>query len=82
MFVCDLGFSTLKWVYGEKRGRIVSAHRRSSDGLVVGAEALVAVAPSYLRTVEDLVHYYPAFVDAATRAGEVTRGTPFSVGLP
>ena len=82
MFVCDLGFSALKWVYGDRRGKIVSAHRRSGGGLVVGEEALLSVAPSYLRTVEDLVHYYPAFVEAGASAGEVPKGTSLTVGLP
>lgn len=83
VFVCDLGFSALKWVYGEKRGRIISAHRRNHDGeILVGVEALLTVGSSYLKTLEDLVHFYPTFVDAAVQAGEVPKGVPLIVGLP
>ncbi len=83
VFVCDLGFSALKWIYGEKRGRIISAHRRNHDGkILVGTEALLTAGSSYLKTLEELVHFYPTFVDAATQAGEVPKGTPLIVGLP
>lgn len=83
VFVCDLGFSALKWVFGEKRGRIISAHRRTHDGqIVVGDEALLTAGSSYLKTLEDLVHYYPTFVEAAARSGHVPEGAPLVVGLP
>lgn len=83
VFVCDLGFSSLKWVYGEKRGRIISAHRRTHDGQVlVGEEALLTAGSSYLKTLEDLVHFYPTFVEAAAQAGSVAKETPLVVGLP
>lgn len=83
VFVCDLGFSALKWVFGEKRGRIISAHRRTHNGqIVVGDEALLTAGSSYLKTLEDLVHYYPTFVEAAARAGHVPEGAPLVVGLP
>lgn len=83
VFVCDLGFSSLKWVYGEKRGRIISAHRRTHDGQVlVGEEALLTAGSSYLKTLEDLVHFYPTFVEAAAQAGSVARESPLVVGLP
>lgn len=83
VFVCDLGFSALKWVYGEKRGRIISAYRRTHDGqILVGDDALMTAGSSYLKTVEDLVHFYPIFVDAAFSAGKVPQGTPLIVGLP
>jgi len=62
VFVCDLGFSALKWVYGEKKGRIISAYRRTHDGqILVGDDALLTAGSSYLKTVEDLVHFYPTF---------------------
>jgi hypothetical protein len=83
VFVCDLGFSSLKWVYGEKRGRIISAHRRTHDGQVlVGEEALLTAGSSYLKTLEDLVHFYPTFVEAAAQAGSVARESALVVGLP
>ncbi|ORJ57482.1 hypothetical protein B5V00_13615 [Geothermobacter hydrogeniphilus] len=82
VFVCDLGFSSLKWVYGENKGRIVSAFRRSHDGLVVGEDALLTAGSSYLKTLEDLVHHYPAFVDEAAAVARVPEKTPLVIGLP
>ena len=83
VFVCDLGFSALKWVSGDKRGRIISAHRRTHDGqILVGDEALMTAGSSYLKTLEDLVHFYPTFVDAAAKAAEAQKGIPLVVGLP
>jgi hypothetical protein len=83
VFVCDLGFSALKWMYGGKRGRIISAHRRTHDGQVlVGDEALLTAGSSYLKTLEDLMHFYPTFVDAAAKEGHVPKGAPLVVGLP
>lgn len=83
VFVCDLGFSALKWVYGEKRGRIISAHRRTHDGkILLGDEALLTAGSSYLKTLEDLVHFYPTFVEAAAQEGDVPNGASLVVGLP
>ena len=82
VFVCDLGFSSLKWVYGEKKGRIVSAYRRSHEGLVVGEDALLTSGSSYLKTLEDLVHHYPAFVASAAKIANVPSETTLIVGLP
>jgi len=82
VFVCDLGFSSLKWVYGEKRGRVVSAYRRNHEGLVVGEDALLTSGSSYLKTLEDLVHLYPDFVSEAAATAMVPAGTPLVVGLP
>jgi len=82
VFVCDLGFSSLKWVYGKKKGRIVSAYRRSHEGLVVGEDALLTSGSSYLKTLEDLVHHYPAFVAEAAAIANVPSETSLVVGLP
>ena len=83
VFVCDLGFSALKWVSGDKRGRIISAHRRTHDGqILVGDEALMTAGSSYLKTLEDLVHFYPTFVAAAAKAADAPKGVPLVVGLP
>jgi hypothetical protein len=70
-------------MYGGKRGRIISAHRRTHDGQVlVGDEALLTAGSSYLKTLEDLMHFYPTFVDAAAKEGHVPKGAPLVVGLP
>lgn len=83
MLVCDLGFSSLKWIAGDRRGRIISAHRRAYDGtVIVGEDALLTAGSSYLKTLEDLLHYYPLFVDAAATAGGVPHGESLVVGLP
>lgn len=83
VFVCDLGFSSLKWVYGEKKGRIFSAYRRGPDGqALVGDEALLSAGSSYIKTVEELVRCYPVFVEAAALAGQVQKDSPLVVGLP
>ncbi|WP_020678155.1 ParM/StbA family protein [Geopsychrobacter electrodiphilus] len=82
VFVCDLGFSSLKWVYGKKKGRIVSAYRRSHEGLVVGEDALLTSGSSYLKTLEDLVHHYPAFVTEVAAIANVPSETSLVVGLP
>lgn len=83
VFVCDLGFSSLKWIFGDQKGRIISAHRRTHDGrILVGDEALMTAGSSYLKTVEDLVHFYPTFVEVAANAGRVPEKAPLIVGLP
>lgn len=83
VFVCDLGFSSLKWIYGAKKGRIFSAYRRGADGqTVVGDEALLSAGSSYMKTVEELVHCYPVFVEAAAKAEQVPKDAPLVVGLP
>jgi len=81
-FVCDLGFSSLKWVHEDNKGRIVSAYRRGHDGLVVGEDALLTAGSSYLKTLEDLVHHYPAFVEEAASVARVPTGESLVVGLP
>jgi len=82
VFVCDLGFSSLKWVYGSEKGKIVSAYRRGHEGLVVGEDALLASGSSYLKTLEDLVHHYPAFVEEAATVAGVEGRPSLVIGLP
>ena len=43
VFVCDLGFSSAKWMFGNKRGRIPSAFKRQNGEVILGEEALVRV---------------------------------------
>ena len=49
VFVCDLGFSSAKWMYEERQGRIISAFRYDGDNLLVGEEALLSSGSSYLK---------------------------------
>lgn len=81
-FVCDLGFSSLKWMYAGRKGRIVSVCQHLGDSLVVGEDALLQAGSSYLKTIEDLVHYYPAFVKHAAREAMVEGVVRLVVGLP
>ena len=53
IFVCDLGFSSAKWIYGEKKGRVTSAFRRQGDSLILGDDALVLSAASSGKTNVD-----------------------------
>lgn len=81
--ICDLGFSSLKWMYKERRGRIVSAMQHEGGKLLIGDEALILAGSSYLKTIEELVHYYPVFVErAAQEAGIGTGEARLVVGLP
>ncbi|MDO3380362.1 ParM/StbA family protein [Geoalkalibacter halelectricus] len=83
--VCDLGFSSLKWVYGEKRGRIVSALSNGGGGgeRVVGEEALATVSGNtYLRTIEDLLLHYPVFAKEAMKESGASEDAKLVVGLP
>ncbi len=82
MLVCDLGFSTLQWVYKGKRGRIVSASRRTGGKLVVGEKALLSASPGYLKTVEELIYFYPWFVEEAAVKAKAPKGTQLTIGLP
>lgn len=81
-FVCDLGFSSLKWTYGERKGRVVSACQHQGNQLIVGEEALLQAGSSYLKTIEDLVHYYPVFVRQAAMEAGVEGEARLVVGLP
>lgn len=81
-FVCDLGFSSLKWMYAGRKGRIVSVCQHQGDRLVVGEDALLQAGSSYLKTIEDLVHYYPVFVEHAARDAGVEGEVRLVAGLP
>lgn len=79
--ICDLGFSSLKWKYEGEKGRIISVCQQQ-DRLIVGEDALLQAGSSYLKTIEDLIHYYPVFVQEATRAAGITDPVRLVVGLP
>lgn len=61
VFVCELGFSSMKWLNdaNKDKGRIISAYKRHGEEMTVGEDALNTPNPSYLRTVDDLVMVYP-----------------------
>lgn len=82
VFVCDLGFSSAKWMYEERKGRIISAFRYDGDNLLVGEEALLSSGSSYLKTMEELVRFYPEFVGHCVKAAKVEGLISLAVGLP
>lgn len=82
VFVCDLGFSSAKWIYEERQGRIISAFRYDGDNLLVGEEALLSSGSSYLKTMEELVRFYPEFVGHCVKAAKVEGMISLAVGLP
>jgi hypothetical protein len=82
VLVCDLGFSSAKWIYGKRQGRILSAFRHDGDRLLVGEEALLSSGSSYLKTMEELVRYYPVFVEHCREAAGCNGEVILAVGLP
>ena len=82
VFVCDLGFSSAKWMYEERQGRIISAFRYDGDNLIVGEEALLSSGSSYLKTMEELVRFYPEFVGHSVKEAKVEGMISLAVGLP
>jgi len=82
VLVCDLGFSSVKWMYEDRKGRIISAFRYDGENLLVGEEALLSSGSSYLKTMEELVRYYPVFVGHCEKAAKVEGEIDLAVGLP
>ena len=82
VLVCDLGFSAAKWIYGDRKGRIISAFSYLGDQLLVGEESLMSSGSSYLKTMEELVRYYPVFVEQCRRAAAAEGDLLLAVGLP
>ena len=77
------GFSTLKWKFGSKKGRIVSAYSRGSNSqLILGETALIKSGSSCLKTPPQLIEFYPAFVEEAIKEAGVTSPVALAVGLP
>jgi len=82
VLVCDLGFSAVKWIYGERKGRIISAFSYSGENLLIGEEVLLSSGSSYLKTMEELVRYYPVFVEHCQRIAAIEGDVLLAVGLP
>jgi hypothetical protein len=62
---------------------ITSAFRRHGESLILGDAALVLSAASYLKTIEELVRYYPVFVERCMCEAEVDdENISLAVGLP
>jgi hypothetical protein len=82
VLVCDLGFSSAKWIYGERKGRIISAFSYNGDNLLVGEDSLLSSGSSYLKTMEELVRYYPFFVEQCFKQAACEADIFLAVGLP
>jgi plasmid segregation protein ParM len=82
VLVCDLGFSSAKWIYSERQGRIVSAFSYNGENLLIGEEALLSSGSSYLKTMEELVRYYPVFVEHCQKVAATEGDLLLAVGLP
>ena len=91
MLVVDLGFSSAKWLYGDRKGTIRSCYRKtkSEDGVsyrgdryVVGSKALIETGSQYLRTVDELVEMYPLFVALCADKAGIDSDDVLVVGLP
>jgi hypothetical protein len=82
VLVCDLGFSSAKWIYGENKGRIISAFSYNGDNLLVGEDALMSSGSSYLKTMEELIRYYPVFVEHCQKQADIEGDIHLAVGLP
>jgi len=82
IFVVDLGFSAAKYKLGSKLGRVTSALRPIGDTYLLGPKALRDAGSSYLKTPEELVKYYPLFIDHVLAEAGVDAPVALSVGLP
>lgn len=82
VLVCDLGFSSAKWIYGGRKGRIISAFSYNGDNLLIGEEALLSSGSSYLKTMEELIRFYPVFIEHCQKAATTEGDLLLAVGLP
>lgn len=91
MLVVDLGFSSAKFLCGDRKGMVKSCFRRvkgaegygfHGDNYIVGEKALLQTGSHYLRTLDELVDLYPLFVGVASERTGATAGGTLVVGLP
>ena len=81
--VVDLGFSSAKYSCGNVKGRVTSGFRSQAGGYVYGEQALIKAGSSYLKTPEELIRHYPAFVNICLeRLGKTGKSVKLAVGLP
>lgn len=83
-FVCDLGFSSAKWMFGKKKGRVISVYQDRGDGTpLLGEDALDNPGGvAYIRTPQHLVKYYPFFLEKCLDEAKVKGEVKVGVGLP
>lgn len=83
-FVCDLGFSSAKWIFGNNRGRVISVYQERANGQpLLGEDALDNPGGvAYIRTPQHLVKYYPLFLEKCLDEAMVEGEVKVGVGLP
>lgn len=83
-FVCDFGFSSAKWIFGNRKGRVISVYQDRSDGeTLIGEDALDNPGGvAYIRTPQHLVKYYPLFLEKCLDEAGVHDEVKVGVGLP
>lgn len=85
-FVCELGFSTAKWMIEDKKGRVPSVYlQRGNMPPLIGNDALYSQGGvSYLRTTDSLLRCYPWFVEKCLDEAGVAENdqVKVAVGLP
>jgi plasmid segregation protein ParM len=91
MLVVDLGFSSAKYLSDGRRGMVKSCYRKmkgadsykfNGDDYLVGERALIETGSHYLRTLDELIAFYPLFVGVAAKKAEATNRDTLVVGLP
>jgi plasmid segregation protein ParM len=82
--VVDLGFSSAKYMFNGIKGRVSSAFRSGAGGYLFGDDALIRTGSSYLKTPEELVRHYPAFVTVCMEKAGVSPDIKIKlvIGLP
>lgn len=82
-FVCDMGFSSAKWMFGKKKGRVRTVYKEHGEGLLIGEAALDSPGGvAFIRTADHLVKYYPAFLEKCLDEAGVKKPVSVAVGLP
>ena len=82
VLVVDLGFSAGKYRWKGTESRVPSAFRRTADTIIVGDDALRGTGSNYLKTPEELVRYYPNFVNHISELVGLSEPAILSIGLP
>ena len=82
ILVVDLGFSSAKYIFGEKKGRVPSAFRSKIGGYLYGEDAMVKSGSSYLKTPAELIRHYPEFVKICKERAGAEGSVTLAVGLP
>lgn len=82
VFVVDGGFGFVKWLYGDRKGKVRSAYKKQGDSWLIGEKALLESGSRYLRTVDELVEMYPEFVRFCEEKAGVSGRDVIAIGLP